>query len=256
MKNPPEENKKIVGLLTIGQSPRVDVIPEIKPLLGEKAKIVEAGALDDLSSREITEIMSLTPKKAQEILITRLRNGQSVTLPRASVVSLLQKKIKQLEDKGVSVVGLLCTEEFSELKSQVTLLQPARIMADHIASLSPGSSILVVIPLAEQKESVLKKWSFLVGGLGAKRKSNFHQQNRLDYQLLVGVLNPYALPQSLPSALINQGHQANLIVLDCIGYSLNIWRELRQATGQPVLLPRLLLAQQILENIRINMKKY
>lgn len=33
-----------VGILTIGQSPRVDVIPEIRDVLGPDVEIVEKGA--------------------------------------------------------------------------------------------------------------------------------------------------------------------------------------------------------------------
>lgn len=42
-----------LGVVTIGQAPRVDLIPEIKPILGEDVKVVERGALDGLSLKEV-----------------------------------------------------------------------------------------------------------------------------------------------------------------------------------------------------------
>jgi protein AroM len=42
-----------VGLVTIGQSPRVDVVPEIKEVLRDvEVEVVECGALDKLSKDE------------------------------------------------------------------------------------------------------------------------------------------------------------------------------------------------------------
>jgi protein AroM len=41
-------NKKI-GIITIGQSPRTDVVPEMSALFGEGVEVLECGALDGLS---------------------------------------------------------------------------------------------------------------------------------------------------------------------------------------------------------------
>ncbi len=38
--------KPLIGTVTIGQSPRVDLIPELRAILGEEVQIIEAGALD------------------------------------------------------------------------------------------------------------------------------------------------------------------------------------------------------------------
>ncbi|MCP2619793.1 AroM family protein [Candidatus Aminicenantes bacterium AC-334-K16] len=241
MKQQPD--KKKVGFLTIGQSPREDVIPEIKPLLGEEVTVVEVGALDELSPGEIT---ALSQKKAGEVLITRLRNGQSVTLPRASILALLQEKIDQLEHERVSALGLLCTEDFPELKSRVPLLQPCRLMATFMATFPPGSSILIIIPLDEQKNLALEKWARI-------RQEEMQEKSKgkssEDYRLQVSVLNPYHLPRALPPSLIEQGRRASLIVLDCIGYPLSLKKQLSQTTGRPVLLPRSILARSIRELI-------
>ena len=43
---------KKIGAITVGQSPRVDLIPEIQPILGDSVEIIQAGALDGLSKGE------------------------------------------------------------------------------------------------------------------------------------------------------------------------------------------------------------
>ena len=45
--------KKKIGAITIGQSPRIDVIPEMQEILGENVIILEAGALDGLTKKDI-----------------------------------------------------------------------------------------------------------------------------------------------------------------------------------------------------------
>ena len=40
---------KRIGAITIGQSPRVDVVPEMQQILGPDVEIVQAGVLDGLS---------------------------------------------------------------------------------------------------------------------------------------------------------------------------------------------------------------
>jgi protein AroM len=42
-----------VGTLTIGQSPRIDIIPEIRDVLGPSVEIVEKGALDGLNLEQV-----------------------------------------------------------------------------------------------------------------------------------------------------------------------------------------------------------
>lgn len=42
-----------IGAVTIGQSPRVDVTPDIMPIFGEQVELIQAGALDGLSREEI-----------------------------------------------------------------------------------------------------------------------------------------------------------------------------------------------------------
>ena len=46
---------KKIGAITVGQSPRVDLIPEIQPILGDSVEIIQAGALDGLSKEEISK---------------------------------------------------------------------------------------------------------------------------------------------------------------------------------------------------------
>ena len=45
-----------VGLITVGQAPRSDVVPDMAAILGGDVEIVEAGALDGLSREQIAPL--------------------------------------------------------------------------------------------------------------------------------------------------------------------------------------------------------
>ncbi|MBT7186398.1 hypothetical protein HN911_03595, partial [Candidatus Bathyarchaeota archaeon] len=47
---------KKIGMLTIGQTPRDDLIPGLMDILGPEYEIVEAGALDDHTLEDVNKI--------------------------------------------------------------------------------------------------------------------------------------------------------------------------------------------------------
>lgn len=214
--------RKTIGFLTIGQSPREDVLRDMRPLLGSTVEIIEAGALDSLSLKEIE---MLKPGQDDFSLITRLQDGRSVVIGRKKILSLLQNRAKDLEAEGVDILALLCTEEFSELVSSKLLLQPGRILRHLVFSVMVKGSLFVLVPLPEQKEASEEKWR--KEGLGVS----------------VAALSPYE--KKVGQAAVFRQIQAaspDFIVLDCIGYPLELKRRIQQETGKPVLLPREILA--------------
>lgn len=93
-----------LGAVTIGQSPRNDMIADMLPLLGNKADVVQQGALDDLSPEEI---QACGPQPGDGVLITRLRSGRTVTVAEKHMVRLVQKAVTKLErGRGVDSAAL------------------------------------------------------------------------------------------------------------------------------------------------------
>ncbi|WP_114043794.1 AroM family protein [Acidipropionibacterium virtanenii] len=64
----------VLGVVTIGQSPRVDMVPEMVDQW-PGADVREAGALDDLTADELSR---LTPIPGDEVLTSRLRDGSLI----------------------------------------------------------------------------------------------------------------------------------------------------------------------------------
>lgn len=216
-------NKK-VGFLTIGQSPRDDVLADIQPLLSPQTNILQAGALDNLNLREINK---LAPTSNDFSLITRLKRGNSVVVGRRKIIPFLQAKINELEAKGAEVIVLLCTENFPELTSKKSLILPFELMKKEIINFSPARAI-VFVPLKEQQDMAKKKWQSLQG------------------KFLIAVLNPYEKLnnfEKLVSYLASK--KASLILFDCIGYSISLSQSIADKLGVPYLNPRLLIAHQV-----------
>lgn len=216
-------NKK-VGFLTIGQSPRDDVLADIQPLLSPQPNILQAGALDNLNLREINK---LAPTSNDFSLITRLKRGNSVVVGRSKIIPFLQVKINELEAKGAEVIVLLCTENFPELTSKKSLILPFELMKKEIINFSPARAI-VFVPLKEQEDMAKKKWQSLQG------------------KFLIAVLNPYEKLnnfEKLVSYLASK--KASLILFDCIGYPISLSQSIADKLGVPYLNPRLLIAHQV-----------
>src|SRR5207247_9721165 len=113
-------SKARIGMVTIGQAPRADVVPDTAALL-PGVEIVEAGALDGLDR---TAIASLAPEGDDEILVTRLADGSAVFVGKSRVLPRVKARIAALEDQGVAMTVLLCTGAFPRIAAHVPLTGP------------------------------------------------------------------------------------------------------------------------------------
>lgn len=227
---------KKIGVITIGQSPRDDVIPEIQGILGDDVKILEAGALDNLSENEIkmlapagngaSEILNL---RGGAVLVSRVRSGKWVHLAEEKILPYIQEKINFLEAAGVSMILLLCTGEFPEIfEHGVPILYPQKLLLGIVPQLA--SRIGVVSPKDSQMAGSRARWGAVVR------------------QVTVAHANPYEGAPGLEEAarrFVQDG--VEISVLDCMGYNSEMKRRLEQSTGRPVVLPRTLMARVISE---------
>ena len=144
----PGSRRPVLGLVTIGQSPRDDVMPQMMPFLPDNVDIRQVGALDGLGNDELAEL-AREPDGYE--LLTRLRDGSAITVGREQIVSLVQARIHQLEGEGADLILLMCTGEFPTLRSDVLLVEPDRLLVR-----LPKNSVLPIKysswPLTEQQK--------------------------------------------------------------------------------------------------------
>ncbi|MHA1617186.1 MAG: AroM family protein [Candidatus Njordarchaeales archaeon] len=212
-----------VCFITIGQSPRDDVLLEIYPLLAG-IDIRQRGVLDNMTEEEIMK--KLLPM-GSDVLVSKLRNGKEVRLDREKVIARLKDLIRECEKEN-DVLVLLCTDEFPELASTKFFLRPYYLMRGLVTSFEGIEKIGVLVPLREQIDMAVEKWS----GIG---------------EVVAEAFSPYSGKKENLLSIANKFKDVDLIILDCIGYKLTHKKVLRNRSGKPVILPKTLLARTIRE---------
>lgn len=215
-----------VGFITIGQTPRNDILEDIAPILKrENIEYEECGALDNLT---IEEIKQLEPESISDyILVTRLRNGRQVKLSRSKILTKMRACIKNLE-KSVDVIAILCTGEFPELASIKRLIEPSILLKKIVESISSQAQINVLIPSADQENEVTEKL-------------------RIGVPIKIFSISPYLSREEDLRGIVNKIDNNGIIIMDCLGYSQKMKSVIRSIKANPVLLPRTILASIISE---------
>jgi protein AroM len=217
-----------IGAITVGQAPRVDVTADIMDILGPKVELLERGGLDGLSREEIEQFK---PEPGDYILVSRLVDGSSVTFAEKYILGRLQKAIDALEAEGVTLIMVFCTGEFpAELRSNVPMIFPGDVIERIAPMLTNRSSIIAVTPSPLQIEQSQAKWLKYV-----------------DKCVSVSV-SPYGSYEDVAALAAEiKDVDADLIVLDCIGFTQQMKEMFAEKTGKPILLPRTLLARIVAE---------
>ena len=217
----------VVGVLTIGQSPRTDVTPSIQAIVGTDVTIIESGGLNSLSDANMHLI---APNDTDTTYISKLRNGNSIKIGKSKLLPLLQTELSKLE-KVTDVVLMLCTGDFPTLETTKPIIYPDRLLNLTVSALLPSGSLGLIIPLEEQRDKLVAKWE------------------QKDLQLYVKVASPYEKSDVAGAARALKELGANIIVLDCMGYNEMHKTEAVKGSGLPVLLPRTLVARIISEYV-------
>ncbi len=209
-----------VGFVTIGQSPRSDIMEEfVRSLAGAAA--LEAGALDGLNDAEVA---SFAPRGDDSVLVSRLRDGRSVRLAHRCVVPRVQACLDRLAAQGADLLVLLCTGDFPELVPPATMLDPRRVLP-HVAAAAlegmrmPGRDprLGVLVPDAAQIEPAEARW----GGLAPS---------------VVACASPYGGSSELAAAAAAvRAAGVSLTVMDCLGYTRAMQEIVARVSGVPAI---------------------
>lgn len=201
-----------LALLTIGQAPRPDLSASTRAVLPDQNRVEEFGVLDGLSRAEIEKRFGA--REGSPVLVTRLQDGDTVTLDPARIEEGLERCIERLEDEGVRNIAILCTGEFPTLLArEAWLLEPDRVITATIPSLVRDAPVGVLVPLVEQVPAAREKWSVLSGEVRFAAASPFGE----GHDDLVAAAE----------GLVAMGVRA--LVLDCMAYGERHHAALRAA---------------------------
>ena len=214
--------RRKVAFVTIGQTPRTDLVPEMLNAIGPGIDAVEVGALDGLDQAEIGR---LAPEGAAHRLVTRLADGSEAVIDKAWTRGRLQEIYNTLDQQDFDLIVLLCTGYFERLDARTLVVESQSVVDHTVAALSEGArSIGVMVPLEKQIREV-------------------HYRIEGGRSLLMSYASPYS--EDRIEAAGRELAPADLIVMHCIGYSEAMRRRVARASGRPVILARRAVANAV-----------
>jgi protein AroM len=218
--------KKRIGIITIGQSPRTDVVPEMSAFFGEGIEVLERGALDGLTLEQVREY---APEAGMIHLCTCMRDGTEVVVSKEKLLPKIQEAIDDLNREQVTLILLLCVGEFPQFRSTCLVVEPQKIVDHCIEGLIGASHRLgIVIPIAEQEDWVRETFS------------------KMTDSITVTVASPYAGQNDLLTAAATLHEAAcDLIVMYCMGFNRQLTRPIREITAKPVIVSSAIVARTI-----------
>lgn len=235
----------VIGAVTIGQSPRPDVLDEMRPLLPPGVRIVEAGALDGLSAdevhtlrpglqgaggaRAIPDDLDVVPAADDHPLVTRLRDGREVVVSRQRLLPLVQRAVERVEGEA-HLVMMLCTGTFPRFRTTRLVLHPEHLLLYAVQAAAGGARVGVLTPSAAQIPHQERRWRAVASAVTVRAFSPYRGGDDLD---------------TACAAFVAAG--VELVALDCLGYTTALKREVRDRVGRPVLLARTVLARAAAE---------
>lgn len=225
-----------IGAVTIGQSPRVDVTPDILPILGKNVELIQAGALDGLSKEEIKR---MAPKNDDYVLVSRLNDGSFAKFGESFILEKMQNCITKLEEQGVSLIMIFCAGTFPDVFiSRVPLVYPAKILNGLAQALSKNANIIVITPDEQQIQQAYDQWGPIMK------------------KITPIPANPYGnIDEVYRAAELAKNIEADLIVMDCIGFTREAKRIVATISGKPVLLCRTTMTRVVTEILDVNISE-
>ena len=206
---------KRIGVITIGQSPRPDVLGEIARILGKDYKVIEKGALDDYSTEELRK---LKLKPEEQLLVTRLRDGQEIKVSHEFIISKIQGCVDYLENNEVEVILLLCTGKFPEFNSKHLIIQPSEIVRGTVTASLRKGRLAVILPAREQ----IPKMALDTYGKEVK--------------VYYDSASPYgSIDQIKEMAKRVSNQNVDLVFLNCMGFTKEMKSIVRDITNKPVI---------------------
>ena len=220
----------VISMLTIGQAPRPDISNDLRQLLPLDWEIREYGALDGLTRTEAESLCGYTGQG--ELLVTRMSgDSRQITLSAETVFARLQNCITLAENEGADLHLMACTGNFPVYFHGKTILYPG--VCQRQAALEQGRNVGVLIPNAAQTEQIRGWWA----QCGASA-------------VLLEAADPFGATSEVEQAakrLKERG--AQILCLDCFGYTLAHKQAAERATGLPAVLPREVLCQMAKEEL-------
>ena len=219
-----KRHMRTVHFLTIGQSPRQDVVPEVLSMVGDAAayiEAVEAGALDGLSRQEVR---AGAPRDGEMPLVSRLRSGEEIIIGEDFAEERMAALLSRIPPGDVAAI--LCTGPFFGIAERPGLIKAGPIFDETFReACSPGATVGMLIPEPRQENDARRR---VPEGCPC----------------VIAVASPYS-NGGVEERLADEFREVDLVGLNCLGYDGPLEAAVARATGKPVVLARRALAEAV-----------
>jgi len=204
-----------VRFVTIGQTPRTDLVPDLVAHLPAGTRVLEVGSLDGLDA---SSIAALAPAPGEARLVTRLADGSQAVVGKAKTHARLQRILDGLEPDPSTATVLVCTGEFPGLRGPGVFLDAQHLVDHGVAGICAGmKTVGLLLPAAEQA-------------------AEFHWKPGPHQDLRVTWASPYSGDRFDEAARELSGCDA--VVMHCMGFTEEQRGRVARVSGRPVLLAR------------------
>lgn len=137
-----------IAFVSVGHTPRTDVLSDLLANLKDCVAATEIGGLDGLTQAEIESFRAL-PGEAP--LVTKLRDGSDIVLSKSRISDRLASIVSRLDASEFDLVVILTTGLLRGFESRCMTINSQRAMEAGIEALAvQGARIGIIQPLAEQ----------------------------------------------------------------------------------------------------------
>ncbi|MBN9515344.1 MAG: AroM family protein [Alphaproteobacteria bacterium] len=207
---------RTLGIVTIGQAPRDDIVELFAAQAPAGTKVILRGALDGLSDAEVD---ALPPQSGADTLYTRLRGGRDVKISKQAVIDRSPAALARLRADGCDAIVYACTGEFPPMEGDAGVLFPSRVLSGLAEGLLPRGRLGLLVPFAEQGEKLKAKWA------------------RVGVEVIVEALVPSADPLETKAVADRlAAAKPDLIALDCMSYTPATKAAVKERVPAPTLL--------------------
>ena len=211
-----------VVFVSVGQTPRADLIDEMLANLDMPIDAIELGALDGLSRSEID---AFRLREGESSIVTRLADNSEIVVSKQRIGERMAQLVAGFKPHEFDLVVILSTGLFREFESTCPTVNAQRALESAVISLAAqDTSVGLIQPLEQQIE-----------------------------ELDIPALQPYRVTashaadgdrQSLARALFDLA-ECEMIVLNSVSYSEADREMAAKVTGKPVILARRIISSAI-----------
>ncbi len=224
-----------IGMVNVGQSPEIELIPYLRQAFTKPVEVIEKGILDELDPQAIA---ALAPDPGEVGTVSRLRDGSLILVAHRKILPLVQQTVDYLVKEGAQFCVVLCGADWSSITSSRLVVNPGRVFPSIISSLAAGKKLGIIKPSAGQIEREKKRYA----GLGIESAVTSAPPSIDDSRLVA----------AREAANYLKSQDVDLVWMTCVAMDKEMRAIVEEVVGKPVILARTLLSSVLNELVPSN----